>query len=301
MGAAANFPSVCFQRILLLTDFSPCSDKALSTAAAIARRYDAQLLIAHVIASGPQHALPLQPHLNRELVIRNANACAEQLSETGRLAGINTDILLEEGELWSVVAAIIEKRSIDLIVVGTHGRTDLRKLVFGSVAEQIFRRATCPVLTVGPHVASDVLEGGKIRCVLYATDFSENSRHALPYAVSLAQDGRARLVLLHVLEFDPEVAPDLEPRVVDQAILRKTEKQLWDLLPPRTQLLREPEALVEFGFAPDRIVAVAQNRNADVIVMGVHHSTSASLLSRLPWSTAHNVPLRATCPVLTVR
>jgi nucleotide-binding universal stress UspA family protein len=69
------------------------------------------------------------------------------------------------------------------------------------VAEQIFRHATCPVMTVGPEVHNG-LSAGTIRAILYATDFSSGSRHAFAYALSLAKSAKAKLILLHAIEND---------------------------------------------------------------------------------------------------
>lgn len=91
------------------------------------------------------------------------------------------------------------------MVIGTHARRGLGKLLLGSVAEHIFRHADCLVLTVGPGSlqGSPVGSGRAIRPFLFATDFSEASLRALPYAISAANRFGTKLVLLNVMSEIP--------------------------------------------------------------------------------------------------
>jgi nucleotide-binding universal stress UspA family protein len=202
------------------------------------------------------------------------------------------------GRVSNVISEIIRENEIDLLVAGTHGRTGLRKLLLDSVAEELFRTATCPVLTVGPNVPQltsaehrgrDQLApiGVEFRQILYATDFTPHSVGAASYAFSLAREFHARLILLHVIEKYGEP--------IDVA-LRKLE-----FLQSEDAVLRyPPEPVVEFGSSADRILQAAAEWRADLIVLGTRpgHVDAAT---HLPWKTAHKVVARANCPVLTVR
>ena len=99
---------------------------------------------------------------------------------------------------------MVGRHAIDLIVLGSHGKHGLKKLVLGSAAEQIFRHADCPVLTVGPKVVAPGPGEVAFKHILFATDFSAGSLRALPYALSLAEENQARLALLHVTPLVPE-------------------------------------------------------------------------------------------------
>ena len=108
--------------------------------------------------------------------------------------------IIERGMgVWPVLSEMLKKGDIDLIVLGTQGRTGLQKILLGSSAEEVFRRSPVPVLTIGPSVRDGAHNAGRFRCVLFATDFHAVSPAAAAYAVSLAQENQARLVLLHVL------------------------------------------------------------------------------------------------------
>jgi len=113
------------------------------------------------------------------------------------LRAVPHDTATAEGVgVWQAVEQAIQDRNIDLIVLGTHGRTHARKLLLGSIAEEILRRSSVPVLTVGPHVQKNTITSGAFHSVLFATDFSKACEAAAPFAVSLTEENDARLILL---------------------------------------------------------------------------------------------------------
>ena len=142
---------ISLQKILVATDFSPCSQAALRCAAALAQQPKGKVLLAHVLEILPASAATTEPAPavldaeNSKVRMRDAVAAPE-------MAGIEHEELIAQGAFWPVLEEMIREHGIELVVVGTHGREGLRKLLLGSQAEQVFRRATCPVLTVGPHV-----------------------------------------------------------------------------------------------------------------------------------------------------
>jgi nucleotide-binding universal stress UspA family protein len=209
----------------------------------------------------------------------------------GHLEGVDHQVLVEQGDVWEVLSHNLQDLSINLLVIGTRGRGRIGKLLLGSVAETIFRQATCPVLMVGPRVSAPT-ESGRGR-ILFCTGFSAHSIQAGGYALSLAQRQSAQLLLLHVSKETPQNDEERR-RIVDQARSR-----LQSLIPRDAQLAQTPEYLVEFGPAAERILAVANERNPGVIVLGVRQPVGFA--RRLKWATAYEVVSNAACPVLTVR
>jgi len=199
--------------------------------------------------------------------------------------------ILRRGEMWDVIADIIEKKNIDLVVAGTHGRQGLKKVLLGSAAERIFRQAHCPVLTIGPEAVESGRTSWELKQILFATDFSKTSLHALPYALSLAEENQANLIFLNVMP--------LVPYQYKEAAETNTRKKLEALMPAEPWC--SPEFLVGFDFPTQGILQVAQERKTDLIVLGVRKPGAAALTSHLPWSTASDVVSAAPCPVLTVR
>ncbi len=300
--------SVALKNILLTTDFSVVSRKAVPYAAAIARSHGSKIYLVHVIVPEPRTFIPIEP-LPADLDYRRAKAELDLKNFVGAdsLADISHEVLLKHGPIWDVVSALIQQDEIDLLVLGTHGRGGLKKFFLGSVAEELFRLASCPVLTVGPAVPNDLACTKEFRRILFATDFGPASLHALPYAISFAAESHARLMLLHVVPPVPvrDIGPYWYPGT-DLVEQQKTAKaryigRLQDMIPPDANLPFEPEFLVDFDFAPDSIVKIASIIQADLIVMGVNQSSSARAAAHMPWAIAHEVVCHAPCPVLTVR
>jgi nucleotide-binding universal stress UspA family protein len=191
---------------------------------------------------------------------------------------------------------IIRQEKVDLIVSGTHGRRGLRKVILGSVAEQIFRYADCMVFTVGPGSykesrVDDILPN---RTFLFATDFSEASQPALPYAISYANQFGAKLVLLHV------VPTTRNPK----SLLHMASLQRLEELTLKSTLNVRPEFVVEFcpaGPISEKILDIADKLKVDLIIMGLRRSTYVEAASHVPWATAYEVVCGAGCPVVTVR
>jgi nucleotide-binding universal stress UspA family protein len=283
------------KNVLVTTDFSPAGSSALPYAAEIAKRFGAKLYALHVrpIAINPM----TQPGTWQAL---EDAAQAEMEQQKAVLLksfpGIQPEVIIEEGDMRSILNSVIEKNKIDLIVAGTRGRTGVRKFFLGSIAEQIFRNAPCPVLTVGPF-SSGEFRNAQINEILYATDFSPESVNVAAYALSLAQEFQAHLTLLRVIS---------EPRtgefVIPGQLLASNEKMLRDLVPPESELWCEPRFVVEEGAVAEKILDVANRKRVDLIVLGVHRPTGfPGAATHLAISTAHKVVSHAPCPVLTVR
>ena len=280
------------RRILFATDFSAHSQRALQYAVAEARHHGAKLFIAHVLARDARLAVSFDvlPGVYDE-DRHEAEILFRRLENGGDLDSVEHECLLPTGELWPALAETVDKHGVQMVVLGTRGRSGVAKLVLGSSAEEVFRQARCPVLTVGPQVAPPP---ECARIILCPTDFSHDCAAALPHAVARGCALASRLVLLHAVPTEM-VAPDT-PR---ELLQRRAKERLRALL-PEDMGLAEMEIVVEFGTAAECILRAAADRKADLIIMGVH-APGTLRQSRLPWSTAHKVVCHAHCPVLTVR
>jgi nucleotide-binding universal stress UspA family protein len=294
MTVAPASPRLAISKILFTTDFSSASQSALPYALAFAGWFGAKIFLAHAIPSEPRLTVPLDV-LPREdnPYWQGAQRKLDEFLSTDPLKQADYEVLLEQGDLWEVLDHIICRQQIDFIVLGTHGRQGLKKLVLGSAAEQVFRLAPCPVLTVGPKAVHPAVEFETFKSILFATDFSPASLHALPYALSLAQENQARLTLFHAVA----LVPMQQREMVESENLAKLEA----LLPPDADLWCKPRLLVNFEFPTDGILRVAQQYDADLIVMGVHKTATPRASAHLPWAIAYDVVCGAHCPVLTVR
>jgi len=283
-----TYPSleVKLDSVLVATDFSTASKQAVLYATAIARRHNSKLFIAHVVTSPSESGLMDGWRAGQAEII-------EQLL-ANRLDGIDHELVVRSGQVGEVLSRLIAEKRIDLVVLGTRGRTGVLKLLLGSVAENIFRRALHPVLTVGPNISGQNPEIAPER-ILAATGFAAHSVYGVRYAIGLAQNLRASIALLHVVTEAGEVSGDAKSRLTTE----RTGK-LCSLIPANVNFASEPLLLVEFGPAPEKILQTAAAWNANLIVLGLRNVQEAST-GKATWARAYEIVSKANCPVLTVR
>lgn len=284
-----------FSRILVPTDFSEVSRRAFFFALALAARFDLQVYLAHVITNPPASPQANASHTSE----------AERQSAEERLHKFTSALpdgtpsftcLLEEGQLWDAADRLVHKYGIDLIVAGTRGVGARPQPALGSGAEQIFRHATCPVLTIGPSTAPEELAQIQFRSVLFVTDFGPDAEHAALFAIAVARKYGARFAALHVVE-DSGAPSRLELDHLTQIHIQHMRHELATV----DRTFSPSQFCVRFGNAADEILKKAQEITADLIVMGSKTRSSSGWAGHVPLSTAYNVVAKAVCPVLTVR
>lgn len=282
------------KNILFATDFSQAAQAALPFAAQIAERFGAKLFAVHARTPG-NYALPtteIWPVANAEVEQQT-----EALRETmhARFPSIESEVLIGEGGIRAVIEKVIEEKNIDLLVLGTRGRRGIGKFLLGSVAEEILRRAKCPVLTVGPQSTLEAAREGKFRRIVYATDFERGATAAAAYAIGLAEEHQAHLTLLHVIEHH-KAGELVTPHELEGAALQ----HLRRLVPPEAELWCEPRFVVREGAPAEKILEMAEKEEADLIVIGVRESKGIVRAAHLPTAVAHQVITHAVCPVMTI-
>jgi|SRR5664280_356936 nucleotide-binding universal stress UspA family protein len=284
---------IAIQNVLFATDFSVASNAALPFALEFASRYNATLFLAHAVPPMPA-VVPVEPVPDQtELLRRGAEREMEKFVSLAELKDVPHQSIVMDGEVWDVIRQIVADRRIDLVVLGTHGRGVLHKLIIGSVAEEIYRTVKCPVLTIGPEVIAPAVPRQKMWRIVFATDFSEGSLHALPYALMFAKENRSKVTFLHVIGHPGTLPADTGDELVKESIARMKE-MVGEGLDSESL-----EFVAEYGSPGPDIVRKASELEADLLVMGVHAGHHAS--SHLPWTVASHVLAHARCPVLTVR
>ena len=295
------------QRVLCPIDFSDVSRRALEHAVTLARWYKAKLTLLHVyqvvplapIAPEMAPALVLGPEL-RDSLLRDL----ERFAEPSGADAVPLDCTLREGNAGVEIVKRAQDDASDLIVLGTHGRSGVERVLLGSVAEKVLHRASCPVLTVPPH-AKNRPPAPVFKRILCALDFSVCSMHALEYALSLAQEAGACLTLAHVFETDASMPEDwrttLEPEPVREALIAleaERRARLARSVPTNLGTTCQVETVMACGPAARELLRLADAGNADLIVLGVHGRNAVDLF--LFGSTTNKVVRQATCPVLAV-
>lgn len=281
---------VSLRNVLFATDFSTASMQALPYATGIARRFDSKLWIAHLV---PPENYPSGFNSVEEAgraACREAELKMSSLVNSPPCGSLVCEAMVGNGDIWIGLSAFMSRNATDLLVMGTIGRTGIRKFMLGSLAEEAMRESRCPVLTVGPE--SHPPEEIGFRQILYATDFSADSLAAAPYALVFSKNYSSRLSMVHALEGLPE-SPYLDSQMATV--------QLRDLVPQRVNLGREPEIIVEMGSPADVILKAADDTGSDLIVIGARGAGALPRLASHFGSVAHKIVCRALCPVLTVR
>jgi nucleotide-binding universal stress UspA family protein len=285
--------------ILCPVDRSPISARALAYATSLARAHGARVHVLEVIEH-TQSSLPLGarefaiPDIIREGTMDELQQFAAPAAD----AGVVGDIRLREGHVAREILRDAESSAVDLIVIGTHGRSGFERLALGSVTEKVLHTAKCPVLAVPPgdqHTADR-----PFRTLLCPTDFSEAGDAAVAYARFIARvGGTASLVLLNVIEWPfGHTAGDDAVTELRLSLEAEARDQLHRLAQLDADSGLDVQALAASGNPGREILDVARTRLADLIVMGVAGRGAIDLA--LLGSTTHKVVRHAPCPVLTV-
>ena len=293
------------KRILCGTDLSPASGPAWEFAQRLALATRAELLLLHVVPVIPVSMEGgFDPRTYQRLMKdgrMEAVAACDRLVASVVDRSLRVAVRTEDGPAAARILAVADSEGADLVVLGTHGRTGLSRLLVGSVAEHVVQLASCPVVTVRPLPGLAGSSGRPLARIMYPTDFSPASRKAWPWVKALAEVTGADVDLLHVLL---EVVPD---RHVDPAFLaRAAEAIREDAQKSGDQFLAicgfprdRIHVHLAHGVEADQIAHLAQARGADLIVMGTHGRTG--LLRLALGSVTRRVLHAAPCPVLTVR
>jgi nucleotide-binding universal stress UspA family protein len=302
---------IAIRRILCPIDFSDFADRAFRHACRLARWYGAEIHALHVTPLMTEAAwavsFPIDPHTHEPRVPADFRRHLESRFADARAEGIAIETHVREGGAAHEIVRYAEEAGVDLIVMGTHGRNGLRRLVLGSVADTVLRRSPCPVLTVCRTEVSGDPAGPPFRRIVCAVDFEPSSEPTLMLAISLATEAAAHLTLLHVVEpfFQDVFAERTHVSVEEYERFLKAQLQarLAQAIPAAgLEVLdwHRPHQEVRIGKPAVEIVRGAHDARADLLVMGLHGGRRA--VDRLVFgSTAQEVIRRADCPVLTPR
>jgi nucleotide-binding universal stress UspA family protein len=299
-----------FERIVCAIDFSDGSRSALAMAVTLARWYGACLTVLHVHANWPLADMlpsvrPLEarptplPDNAREAML---DAVQRFVASVGVPSGL--DVRVELADSLDVTAEILSHaEGADAVVIGTHGRSGFERLMLGSVAERVLRKATCPVLVVPPHAKTATGAAARGLRIVCPIDFSEASLAALGYATSLATEANGALTLLHVIEVPPELRESPVHDQVDVDRIRAAAEaeclqRLRALIPEAVRHACTVHTSVEEGRAAREIVRAAAGEGDDLIVMGVRGRNAVDLM--VFGSNTQYVVRAASCPVLVV-
>ncbi|ELY47198.1 ferredoxin Fer [Natronorubrum bangense] len=273
-----------YETVLVPTDGSPVADNAGAYAIRLAERFDATLHVVHVAEStliGGDD---------------DGERAVDDLAEraAARTLEVTTSIRDLEGDVHRDILEYAETQEIDLIVMGTHGRSGLDRFLLGSVAQRTLQESPVPVATVHEETSLET----DLERLLVPTDGSHSAATALEHAIDLATETGSRLHIVHVSDerpledgtetidvSDPDETAEIGLEPVDDAIRRIRESELDAV-----------DVSIPSGRVDQRILATASMHDADCIVMGTHGETG--LRRYLLGSTTERIVRFAGVPVI---
>jgi nucleotide-binding universal stress UspA family protein len=274
---------VSILNVAVATDFSSCSERAVEHGMAVARHFGATLHLLHLLRPSQYAFSPEIIPALADAAVRDCDQAIDRLLRAHRLDGIDCRRWIEQGEIPSVAGDFVARHRIDLLMVGTHGRGGLPRLLLGSVAQQIFHNVSCPVLCVGPR-APGAGTHLQLRRVLFSTDLSPESLAAVPSLLTAVSEWHADLDVLHVCQSGKP-----EHRGAMDALVARLAAEGASSVQGHTLAGKPAPSVLDF----------ADSHHADLIVLGLKpHRT---LYSGPPWSHAYEIVRQAPCPVLSIR
>lgn len=220
-------------------------------------------------------------------------ALDEELQRATALGAKRATAMLASGPAGSMIVGALSERPFDLVVMGTQGRTGIRRLLLGSVAEKVVRHAPCPVLTIRP-------EGALVpfRNVLVPVDFSASSRYAMELAARMITRDGTGITLLHIVE----IPVAYRGQVTLPGMVETLDKRGAEVLGGWAAALRakvDVPVRTEWHIgwpAPEVLSVLEQDRSFDLVVVGSHGRTG--IRRALIGSVAEKIVRHSPCPVL---
>lgn len=287
--------TVRIQRILFATDFLESSRLALDYAVAMAHRFNATLVMLHVVElSGAAYEVEAANHLpsvTRTYAQEHLDAFASSVRRTG----VSVRTWVADGNPTDVILSAVQTLPADLLVLGVHGiHRGLSHLIVGSNLEKLVLSSSCPTLSVGAHVRGGIDLDLRLKRVLYVSDFTADSAAAAPVAHFLAISFDAPVNTCYLL---PKAAS--HDRQLRENLLDQQRKQMQQLDPDAKPASQKQTVELQEGTQIHQILTLAAAEPGAIIVLGVH--TKSFLGRHLQTSLAYELLANAPCPVVTVR
>jgi nucleotide-binding universal stress UspA family protein len=289
---------IAFDRILVPIDFSDVSQRALEYAKSIAKLNDSLILLAHATeAINP--ITPAEVVWFGQLTVQQPEE--EKLEAQGaelHSLGFRAKTVSLTGSIQEEILASADRENVDLIVLGTHGRTGVPRFLFGSEAEAMYRHAHCPIVVVGP-AAKPVCAPAQApfsvaeatwhpRDIICACDLDPSSAPTAAYAYRLAKEHGSKFTIFHVDDSEGKTSKEMQ--------LLRFEKALAPLLiGDEKPFILWRTLLIGYGLG-STVADLAIERDSDLIVMGA--DTAPHAKTHFPRGIAPQVVAKAPCPVM---
>jgi nucleotide-binding universal stress UspA family protein len=279
---------------ILFASEIPANEKAFSFALAQAEEFGADLILFHaydtiVVAASESSGIR---YYDYSAAARLESEALEPLARQAREAGVACEVVVRPGLPAEEILALSCERAIDRIVMGTHSPGPIGKLLVGSVAEAVLRRAAVPVCIVGPDVVDGSYRGFATRTILCAASLNESSSLVAAFAAELAEQHGARLILQHVIR------PQDRSETLAGRSLDEVEDGIIAMVPERLRGQIEVQTVVVPGDPTEELLYQSRAQQVDLIVLGAQGASAFAAITR--HGIVYKVLAHAQCPVITL-
>jgi nucleotide-binding universal stress UspA family protein len=279
---------------ILFASELPANDKAFSFALAQAEEFGADLSLFHaydtlVVSASEASGIRYYDYAAAARLEREQ---LEPLADRAREAGVACEVVVRPGLPADQILAYIGERQIDRIVMGTHSPGPIGKLLVGSVAEAVLRRATVPVCIVGPEAVDGKYRNFATRTILCAASLHEASTVVAAFAAELTEQHHGRLILQHVIR------PQERSLALEGHSLDEIEAQVIALVPEKLRSQIELQTVVVPGDPTEELLYQSRAQQADLIVLGAQGASAFAAATR--HGVVYKVLAHAQCPVMTL-
>ncbi len=280
--------------ILYASEAKP-EERAFSGALAMAQEYGARLILLHafdVLATATEDASGLRA-VHYENALHRAAEKMEPMRKRARERNVETEVVVRAGIAATQILACAHEYAADRIVMGTRAPGRLGKFFVGSVAEEVLRSASVPVVTLGPNALDPRVHAHKLRRLLCTVSHLNCDLAPALLAGQVAALHGAQLTVLHLVP--PREESPLDPGCSTATL----EAELLAALPRNLQCEILVRALPAEALIADEILFQAQQRQSDLIVLGAHPASLLDTITRQ--GMVNQVLSKSLCPVLTIK
>jgi len=279
---------------ILFASEIPTNEKAFACALEQAKEFQAHLILLHAYDT---LAVTASETSGIRYYDYGAAAQSEQkrlmpLAERVRAAGLTCEMVVRSGLPGDQILAFLCERPVDRVVMGTHSPGSIGKLLVGSVAEAVLRKARVPVYIVGPSAASGEYRNFAVRTILCAVSLQEASHAVVEFAANLASQHHARLVLQHVIQ------SAYWPEMMTERSTTQIEAELQALVPEELAGKLEVQPIVVPGEPAEELLYQSGAQQAELIVLGAQSASAFTVIPRQ--GVVYKVLAHAHSPVITL-
>jgi len=298
-------PVIQFKKILVPTDFSEASKKAVTYGLTLASQFNAGVIIAHVVpeSSALLYAFPTETFAIERDQEQQARREIAHLVPAEYTSQFDVQTIVKTGSIEAELLRIVDEGRVNLVVMGTHGRRYLGRWFLGSVTERMLRKIPVPLLTVS-HVDTEQHTIGlvAVKRILYATDLDEPSNSGLKYAIEFARATRAKLTVTHIVDHMDRMlwGPALIARLQGERakLLQELKERVNNLVAQVKPADVDIDAVVIEGKPFEKLLEIADERSIDMILINLQSKTMFE--RAFLGSTAERVVRLARVPVLSI-